>query len=115
MRLHPVCLGLDADLKQLQEGTGLVLAEENSDDLDHLPHIMLSYDWSCQQGVMLMKAELQKAGYKTWMDIDKMSGETVGGGSRPGGQQGDATGQGGGQGEATGQGGGAGGGSRPGG
>ena len=96
VRLHPVCLGLDADLKQLQEGTGLVLAEENSDDLDHLPHIMLSYDWSCQQGVMLMKAELQKAGYKTWMDIDKMSGETVGGGSRPGGQQGDATGQGGG-------------------
>jgi hypothetical protein len=26
---------------------------------------------------MLIKSELQKAGYRTWMDIDKMSGSTL--------------------------------------
>jgi hypothetical protein len=31
----------------------------------------------CQQSVMLIKSELQKAGYRTWMDIDKMSGSTL--------------------------------------
>jgi hypothetical protein len=31
----------------------------------------------CQQSVMLVKSELQKAGYRTWMDIDKMSGSTL--------------------------------------
>ena len=31
-----------------------------------------SYEWGCQQSVMLIKGELQKAGYRTWMDIDKM-------------------------------------------
>lgn len=38
-------------------------------------HVMLSYEWGCQSSVMLIKNELQKAGYQTWMDIDKMSGE----------------------------------------
>ncbi|PNH02769.1 hypothetical protein TSOC_011218, partial [Tetrabaena socialis] len=40
-------------------------------------HVMLSYEWGCQQSVMLIKSELQKAGYQTWMDIDKMSGSTL--------------------------------------
>lgn len=38
---------------------------------------MLSYEWSSQQTVMLLKSSLQQAGYATWMDIDRMSGSTL--------------------------------------
>ena len=39
-----------------------------------LVYTMCRYEWGAQQSVMLIKSELQRAGYTTWMDIDKMSG-----------------------------------------
>lgn len=38
---------------------------------------MLSYEWGQQQSVLLIKSELQRAGYQTWMDVDRMSGSTL--------------------------------------
>ncbi len=65
-------------MKSLQEGAGRALVLEGG-EAEHAQHVMLSYEWGCQQSVMLIKSELQKAGYQTWMDIDKMSGGCWGG------------------------------------
>lgn len=40
-------------------------------------HVMLSYEWGQQPSVLLIKSELQRAGYRTWMDVDLMSGSTL--------------------------------------
>lgn len=46
--------------------------------IDQMPqHIMISYEWGSQAKVLLIKEELEKAGYHTWMDVDKMSGSTL--------------------------------------
>eukprot|EP00794_Sanderia_malayensis_P019557 gene19557-21488_t len=37
-------------------------------------HVMLSYHWGSQAQVHRIKRELEKAGYKTWMDVAKMDG-----------------------------------------
>eukprot|EP00198_Chlamydomonas_reinhardtii_P000418 XP_001689753.1 predicted protein [Chlamydomonas reinhardtii] len=68
-------LGLEQDVRSLQEGGGRLVA--GTDEENQTQHVMLSYEWGCQQSVMLIKSELQKAGYQTWMDIDKMSGSTL--------------------------------------
>ncbi|GLI60450.1 hypothetical protein VaNZ11_002607 [Volvox africanus] len=70
-------LGLEQDVKSLQEGGGRLVASDGVEVEAHTQHVMLSYEWGCQQSVMLIKSELQKAGYMTWMDIDKMSGSTL--------------------------------------
>ncbi|GFR48254.1 hypothetical protein Agub_g10119 [Astrephomene gubernaculifera] len=69
-------LGLEQDVKSLQEGGGRLVAVDEEVE-QQTQHVMLSYEWGCQQSVMLIKSELQKAGYQTWMDIDKMSGSTL--------------------------------------
>ncbi len=40
---------------------------------DKVPHVMLSYQWNSQKLVLQIRDELVKAGYKVWMDVDKMS------------------------------------------
>ncbi|KAL6761002.1 armadillo-type protein [Haematococcus lacustris] len=75
-------LGLEQDVKGLTSSAGEVASQcaEGQEAClleEALPHVMLSYEWGCQQSVMLIKTELQAAGYKTWMDIDKMSGSTL--------------------------------------
>ena len=76
----PARAGLEQDVKNLQEGAGRIVAHEVGTEA--VQHVMLSYEWGCQQSVMLIKSELQKAGYQTWMDIDKMSGGERGGGGQ---------------------------------
>ncbi|GAX76299.1 hypothetical protein CEUSTIGMA_g3744.t1 [Chlamydomonas eustigma] len=50
-------LGLEQDLK--------TLTEHNAPHLEAgTLHVMLSYEWSCQPSVLLIKSELEKAGYK---------------------------------------------------
>ena len=36
------------------------------------PHIMISYQWDCQERMIEIRDLLQKAGFNVWMDIDKM-------------------------------------------
>ncbi len=36
-------------------------------------HIMISYDWNHKEPVRKLNAELQKIGYRTWLDVEKMS------------------------------------------
>lgn len=36
-------------------------------------HVMLSYSWAHKPVVKLIKEELKKAGYTTWLDEDQMS------------------------------------------
>ncbi len=40
-------------------------------------HVMLSYEWGSQASVLMIKEALQKAGYRTWIDVDHMSGSTL--------------------------------------
>lgn len=77
-------LGLEQDIRNLSEGMGRhgpnaggVLDSVDGSVRGSTQHVMLSYEWGCQQGVMLIKTELERAGYRTWMDIDKMSGSTL--------------------------------------
>jgi len=56
--------GLEKDVKCLIDNTGRGWA--TSDDASgggkEVEHVMLSYEWGCQQSVLLIKSELQKAG-----------------------------------------------------
>jgi len=65
-------LGLKEDVDSLHE-VGRFGVESGTEQ----QHIMLSYEWSSQQSVLLVKNELSKAGYRTWMDVDRMSGSTL--------------------------------------
>jgi len=38
---------------------------------------MISYNWSSQQSVLKIKNNLEKAGYKVWLDLDQMHGSTL--------------------------------------
>ena len=54
---------MEKDVKSLTDNTGLGgVVEELQDELGGVEHVMLSYEWGCQQSVLLIKSELQKAG-----------------------------------------------------
>ncbi|CAL1535937.1 unnamed protein product [Lymnaea stagnalis] len=40
-------------------------------------HIMISYQWADQPVLIKVREELQKANFKTWMDLDDMEGSTM--------------------------------------
>ncbi|XP_072020756.1 uncharacterized protein [Amphiura filiformis] len=40
-------------------------------------HLMLSYQWGSQNTVLAIRGTLTRAGYKVWMDVDDMSGDTL--------------------------------------
>ena len=52
---------MEKDVKSLTDNTGRTVAEiaEHTSE-----HVMLSYEWGCQSAVLLIKNELEKAGYK---------------------------------------------------
>lgn len=65
---HHLCSltsGLEKDVKGLIDNTGRggVSVEDDASarQLD-VEHVMLSYEWGCQQSVLLIKSELEKAG-----------------------------------------------------
>ena len=43
----------------------------------HGEHVMLSYEWSCQETVKRIRSSLAGRGYRVWLDIDCMSGSTM--------------------------------------
>jgi len=45
--------------------------------LDSEEHIMISYQWDCQKTMLLVKKELECKGFRVWMDVDKMKGDTL--------------------------------------
>ena len=68
----PSISGLEKDVKSLTDNTGrngAASAVDDPDDLDSIPHVMLSYEWGCQQSVLLIKSELQKAGENCTVNI----------------------------------------------
>ena len=38
---------------------------------------MISYQWDCQKTMLLVKTELESKGFRVWMDVDKMTGDTL--------------------------------------
>lgn len=40
-------------------------------------HIMLSYNWGCQTTVVRIAKSLQNLGFKVWLDIEQMKGDTL--------------------------------------
>jgi len=69
-------IGLQEDVDELHEGGRFSLEGADASGAAQR-HIMLSYNWNHQAIVAELKTELEKAGYKTWMDIDKMQGSTL--------------------------------------
>ena len=45
--------------------------------LDSEEHIMISYQWDCQKTMLLLKTELESKGFRVWMDVDKVTGDTL--------------------------------------
>ena len=45
--------------------------------LDSEAHIMISYHWGCQKTMLQVKTELESKGLRVWMDVDKMTGDTL--------------------------------------
>eukprot|EP00026_Physarum_polycephalum_P005203 Phypoly_transcript_05233.p1 GENE.Phypoly_transcript_05233~~Phypoly_transcript_05233.p1 ORF type:complete len:642 (+),score=115.18 Phypoly_transcript_05233:54-1979(+) len=40
-------------------------------------HVMLSYNWGSQQTVLKISKSLKDLGYKVWLDVDQMKGDTL--------------------------------------
>ena len=38
---------------------------------------MISYQWDCQKTMLLVKTELESKGFRVWMDVDKLTGDTL--------------------------------------
>jgi male-specific lethal 1 len=46
--------------------------------IDHVRgHIMLSYNWGSQPLVLWIRHQLQRAGYRVWVDVEEMKGSTL--------------------------------------
>ncbi|XP_077985115.1 uncharacterized protein LOC144439756 [Glandiceps talaboti] len=56
--------------KGSREG-GEDISEECSD------HVMISYQWDVQKLMLKLKQQLEKNGYRVWMDLDQMGGSTL--------------------------------------
>ena len=44
---------------------------------DNPGHVMLSYNWGAQELVLKVQSRLEENGFKTWLDIDNMSGSIL--------------------------------------
>jgi hypothetical protein len=40
-------------------------------------HVMLSYNWGCQLTVVRIAQSLKDLGYKVWLDVEQMKGDTL--------------------------------------
>lgn len=40
-------------------------------------HIMISYQWDCQEIVLRVKDELKSAGFNAWIDVENIEGSTL--------------------------------------
>ncbi|XP_077993817.1 uncharacterized protein LOC144447616 [Glandiceps talaboti] len=40
-------------------------------------HVMISYQWDVQKLMLKLKQQLEKNGYRVWMDLDQMGGSTL--------------------------------------
>ncbi|XP_067030746.1 uncharacterized protein [Acropora muricata] len=76
------CL-LDSDDEEIQLASAGVVWEiagkekHKTKSSDSEEHIMISYQWDCQKTMLLVKKELECKGFRVWMDVDKMKGDTL--------------------------------------
>ena len=40
-------------------------------------HVMISYQWGAQERMLKLRDELKRAGFKVWMDVEKMSESAI--------------------------------------
>lgn len=40
-------------------------------------HIMISYQWDCQEIILRVKDELRSAGFNVWINVEKIEGSTL--------------------------------------
>ena len=40
-------------------------------------HIMISYQWDCQDTIIQVKDKLRSAGFNVWIDVEEMRGSTL--------------------------------------
>ena len=39
---------------------------------EDIKHVMISYNWGCQEQMLILRDKLRAAGYKVWMDVDSL-------------------------------------------
>ncbi|XP_044170066.1 uncharacterized protein LOC122954100 [Acropora millepora] len=66
----------------IQQVTGVIKEiegkkEHSSNSSDSEEHIMISYQWKYLKAMLEVKTELESKGLRVWMDVDKMSGDTL--------------------------------------
>ena len=54
------------------------IVEPNDAKSDGGGHIMISYNWSNQETCVLLKSELERLGLRVWIDVEDMSGSSLG-------------------------------------
>ena len=40
-------------------------------------HIMISYQWDCQDTIIQVKEKLRSVGFNVWIDVEEMTGSTL--------------------------------------
>ncbi|XP_070554354.1 uncharacterized protein [Ptychodera flava] len=72
----------DADLRKACDGALWELKANKENEVSPSTvtskgHVMISYNWGVQKRMIRLKEKLKSAGFKVWMDIEKMGGSTV--------------------------------------
>ena len=57
--------------KPRQQRKGSIRHRPKDEDEDG-GHVMISYNWSHQPTALKIKEDLERSGYKVWIDVDKM-------------------------------------------
>lgn len=75
LSMHP-----NKDVVKASQGV-LWEIERNRDSLSSVPtktqHIMISYQWDCQDTIIQVKDKLRSVGFNVWIDVEEMSGSTL--------------------------------------
>lgn len=70
----------DSDEKVAKASQGVLweIETENRDlTRSDSQHIMISYQWDCQEIILRVKDELRSAGFNVWIDVEKIEGSTL--------------------------------------
>ncbi|XP_072048355.1 uncharacterized protein [Amphiura filiformis] len=80
--LRKLTLSKDENLRSLSKRALFEIEGEDSkqsvrSNRDAGGHVMISYNWEHQKTALKIRDELKRSGYKVWIDVEKMQGDTL--------------------------------------